>query len=413
MNAKTIYQHAFEVEDADSEKSAASIWASVNDQLAMWTFQGAGDKDAMPRVRLGDSHLLSRILAQLLPTTKQQLHEMNARQSGARSLALLIGWSTRESMVCKSCLQRQYSLSTAVESTSTTSISHVLPVTQDPPPQTAFRIQAGVVLSRPPQITRDQTPFEKAFFFYQRRLNERLVLPFTRYFYFKQGTPADLEWKRKQAKRLTPARDIGVYNAYDETAWNDELLVGAQEAEPETQVECLLRDAETPGVGSDEMGEPKQETVERPMPRVTEADKRGDEKSLDRKLDRTLYLLVKGSEGRWGFPASVLIGRENLHEAAERILVQAGGVNMNTWVVGHVPIGYHHFDYPKPLVTEGGAKEMGVKTFFMKVRIMAGQADLRKNGLGLVDFKWLAKEEIQKAVSPRYWKHLRGMLAEQ
>jgi len=31
MNAKTIYQHAFEIEGDDSEKSAVSIWASIND----------------------------------------------------------------------------------------------------------------------------------------------------------------------------------------------------------------------------------------------------------------------------------------------------------------------------------------------------------------------------------------------
>jgi large subunit ribosomal protein L46 len=61
--------------------------------------------------------------------------------------------------------------------------------------------------------------------------------------------------------------------------------------------------------------------VERPMPRVTEADKKGDERSLDRRLDRTLYLLVKGSEGRWEFPASALIGRENLHEVSPQVLI--------------------------------------------------------------------------------------------
>jgi large subunit ribosomal protein L46 len=164
-----------------------------------------------------------------------------------------------------------------------------------------------VVLSRPPQITRDQTPFEKAYFFYQRRLNERLALPFSRYFYFKGGTPADLEWKRKQAERLTPAKDIGVYNAYGETSWNDELLIGAKESELETQLESLLKDAEVPGVESDGMG---------PMPRVTKADREGDEKSLDRKLNRTLYLLVRGSEGRWSFPVSALLGKENLHEVS-------------------------------------------------------------------------------------------------
>jgi hypothetical protein len=31
MNAKTIYQYAFAVEDIDSEKFAVFIWASVND----------------------------------------------------------------------------------------------------------------------------------------------------------------------------------------------------------------------------------------------------------------------------------------------------------------------------------------------------------------------------------------------
>ncbi|KAH0536819.1 hypothetical protein FGG08_006352 [Glutinoglossum americanum] len=360
---------------------------------------------------------VSRILAKadtiIASTPTKQLDEMNVGQSSARSLALLICWSARETTVCKSCLRRQYSISAAVESTSAISMSHAPPVVQAPSPQLAFRIRAGVVLSRPPQITRNQTPFEKAFFFYQRRLNERLVLPFSRYFYFKAGTPADLEWKRKQAERSTPAKDIGVYNAYGEMAWDDELLVDAKESEPETQVDCLLKDAEAPGVGSDEMGGLRKEVVERPMPRVTEADRKGDQRSLDRRLDRTLYLLVKGSEGRWGFPASALIGRENLHEAAERILIQSGGVNMNTWVVGNVPIGHYHFDYPNPLPIKDGVRESGEKTFFMKARIMAGQADLKKNELGLVDFKWLAKEEIEKAVGPRYWKSLKSMLAEQ
>ncbi|KAH0559342.1 hypothetical protein GP486_004141, partial [Trichoglossum hirsutum] len=322
-------------------------------------------------------------------------------------------WSPGETTVCRRCLQQQYSVSPAAGSVSTTFVEHAPPVVRASSPRTAFRIKAGVVLSRPPQVTRDQTPFEKAFFFYQRRLNERLALPFSRYFYFKGGTPADLEWKRKQAERFTPARDLGVYNAYGETSWNDELLVGAKESEPETQVESLLKDAEVPGVESNEMGVLKKDTAEGPMPRVTKADKEGDEKSLDRRLDRTLYLLVKGNEGRWSFPVSALLGKENLHEAAERILVQSGGFDMNTWVVGNVPIGHYHFDHPKPLLVEDGAEELGEKTFFLKARIMAGRLDLKKNELGLVDFKWLAKEEIEKAVSSRYWKSVRNMLVEQ
>lgn len=169
-----------------------------------------------------------------------------------------------------------------------------------------------MVLSRPPLLTRDLTPFEKAYFLYQRRLNERLALPFTRYFYYQKNTPADIEWKRKIKERKTPARDIGVYNAYGDEGWNDELLVGAKESEPEEQVEALLRDTEVLGTGSEEEQAVKREKVERPMPRVTEADKAGDVRSLNRALARTLYLVVKGGEGGWIFPSSRLVGKESL-----------------------------------------------------------------------------------------------------
>lgn len=171
------------------------------------------------------------------------------------------------------------------------------------------------MLSRPPLLTRDLTPFEKAYFLYQKRLNERLALPFTRYFYYQKGTPGDVEWKRKIKERQTPARDIGRYNAYAKEGWNDELLMGARESEPEEQVEALLRDAEVevPRGEGEEGAEVKKEVVAKPMPRVTEADRVGDTKSLDRLLQRTLYLVVRKGDGRWWFPSDGLVGKESLH----------------------------------------------------------------------------------------------------
>lgn len=127
-----------------------------------------------------------------------------------------------------------------------------------------------------------------------------------------------MEWKRKIKERQTPARDIGKYNAYDrEAGWNDELLVGARESEPEEQVEALLRDAEVEVKKEvDEEGqelEVKRELAVKPMPRVTEADRAGDTRSLDRLLQRTLYLVVKRGDGRWWFPSDGLVGKESLH----------------------------------------------------------------------------------------------------
>lgn len=87
---------------------------------------------------------------------------------------------------------------------------------------------------------------------------------------------------------------------------------------------------------------------------------------------------------------------------------------MNTWIVGNFPVGFSQFNFPKHKIeaNEKGITELGEKTFFMKGRIMAGQANLKKNSLGLKDFKWLAKDEIEKIVLDRYWAGVRNMLPE-
>lgn len=133
-------------------------------------------------------------------------------------------------------------------------------------------------------------------------------MPFTRYFYFKRGTPDYLEWRRKLQERQTPARDIGKYAAYSKEAWNDELLVGARESEPEAIVDALFEEGEE-GPTDDS----KREPAEKPMPRVTEADREGDQKSLNRSLQRTLYLLVRKGD-YWAFPSGGLQGKEPLRE---------------------------------------------------------------------------------------------------
>jgi large subunit ribosomal protein L46 len=182
-------------------------------------------------------------------------------------------------------------------------------------------VKAGVVLSRPPLLTRELHPFEKAFFFYQRRLNEKLALPFTRYFYYQKDTPADINWRQKLRKRLTPAHDLGVFNAFGADRDRDELLVGATESEPQKQVEDLLNEAvvevQHPDAAQAAAAlKEKAGKVERPLPRETEADRNGDMRSLNRALAKTLYLIVKGADGCWMFPHSGLLGKESLHRVS-------------------------------------------------------------------------------------------------
>ncbi|RHZ73852.1 hypothetical protein CDV55_107891 [Aspergillus turcosus] len=338
---------------------------------------------------------------------------MSSGPNGARRIASVLRPSIVDSRVCRSCqetLVRRNYASTAAPSPASETAS--TPVSTFPVVKPTHIIKAGVALSRPPQITRDLTPFEKAYFFYQKRLNERLALPFTKYFYFKRGTPADEDWKRKIRERQTPARDIGKYNAYSKEAWNDELLVGAVESEPEHQIEMLVRDAEAT-VNATSQDTSKNEEIPRPYPRVTEADQKNDQKSLNRALQRTLYLLVQTKEGFWKLPSSPVETGETLRLAAERTLEQSAGVNMNTWMVGYHPVGHHVYNFRHPKTDPAtGQQWFGEKTFFIKGRIMAGQADLSANVQNLQDFKWLAKEEIAKFVLPQYYSNIKNMLAE-
>ena len=176
-----------------------------------------------------------------------------------------------------------------------------------------------MLLSRPPLLTRELSSFEKAFYLYQRRLNERLVLPFTRYFYYQKGTPGDLEWKRKIKERLTPSRDIGKYTGYGKESWNDELLIGDETSEPERQIEALVDSAQVDdGTASSDLDRKRDTSITKPSSRTTDADRAQDTRSLNRALTRTLYLLVKRpGDGKamqpWSIPGAGLHDKESLH----------------------------------------------------------------------------------------------------
>lgn len=91
--------------------------------------------------------------------------------------------------------------------------------------------------------------------------------------------------------------------------------------------------------------------------------------------------------------------------------MEAGGINMNTWVVGNAPVGHYANKYDTPIHKEG-QETLGEKTFFMKARIMAGQFSLRHGKMAISSFKWLAKEEVEKEVDPAYWKAVKNMLVD-
>lgn len=86
---------------------------------------------------------------------------------------------------------------------------------------------------------------------------------------------------------------------------------------------------------------------------------------------------------------------------------------MNTWMVGYHPAGHHVYTNRKPRIDQAaGTETLGEKTFFMKSRIMTGQADLATNVQNLDDFKWLSKDEISQHVLPQYYSYIKNMLVD-
>ena len=251
--------------------------------------------------------------------------------------------SSLEAFVCSSCRRRKisgYPLKTSynqfprrnyavaasapVSQITETSTSQLTPIPTETRPK--YTIRAGVLLSRPPLLTTSPTPFESSFYFYQRRLNERLALPFSQYFYFKRGTPAYEEWKSRRRERGGVAgRDVGKYNAYSKEAWHDEILVGDKENDPEALVrELVQEEGREPISTPEEANDPTKPLYG--LRRTTEADRKNDTKSLERALTRTLYLLVKkprpnrnDGSGYWQFPSGVVEGMEGLREVWSNI----------------------------------------------------------------------------------------------
>ncbi|KAE8727539.1 39S ribosomal protein L46 [Hibiscus syriacus] len=128
-----------------------------------------------------------------------------------------------------------------------------------------------------------------------------------------------------------------------------------------------------------------------PAPRITEADKTNDRKSLQRALDRRLYLLLYGdSNGApsgkpvWHFPEKVYDSKETLRKCAESGLESVLGDLSNTYFVGNAPMG-HMVIEPKENVPEP------YKRFFFKSQVIdTNKFNIRK----CEDFVWVTKDEL-------------------
>ncbi|KAK6918311.1 hypothetical protein RJ641_016733, partial [Dillenia turbinata] len=130
-----------------------------------------------------------------------------------------------------------------------------------------------------------------------------------------------------------------------------------------------------------------------PAPRITEADKTNDRKSLQRALDRRLYLILYGKtygapNGKpvWHFPEKIYESEETLRKCAEFALKSVLGDLSHTYFVGNAPMA-HMIIQP----TENAPDLPSFKHFFFKSQVIA----TNKFKIGKCDdFVWVTKDEL-------------------
>lgn len=120
--------------------------------------------------------------------------------------------------------------------------------------------------------------------------------------------------------------------------------------------------------------------VFRPNPRITDADRTNDTKSLHRALNRPLYLIVKkhGSE-TWSLPSAEWAKNETMRETAERMAKQHYGFDLTQHLLGNAPVAH----------LENGK----TKTFFFHNLWLGGNVILKDNK-NLKDFAWVTQAEF-------------------
>ena len=159
------------------------------------------------------------------------------------------------------------------------------------PPAARPKLHTAVILNRSPILTRTPTSFERTYYAYQARIQRALHNPFPHDFYFKPGSLLESKFNLEERKRDRKA--FGPAFGADHP-----LAPGA-------------------GVTAQDLKKFGRDEDETPAPRIHAGDTSGDVKSLDRKGQRNLYLLIqqKADAGAvWKFPETAVVGNELLHE---------------------------------------------------------------------------------------------------
>jgi large subunit ribosomal protein L46 len=164
-----------------------------------------------------------------------------------------------------------------------------------------YRIVSSVVLTRSPQILRDLHPFEREYYLYQQKLEQIHSPPFPQDFYFKKGSIAEKRWNK--IKEQDKKNSLSIFSKFS--------------VDLKDKSNSDKSDEEGEDFNDDNISFGEEEEEIKIASRITQDDFDNNLKSLNRALQRTLYLIVKKprDEYAWQFPQ----GGVNTNESLARV----------------------------------------------------------------------------------------------
>jgi large subunit ribosomal protein L46 len=144
---------------------------------------------------------------------------------------------------------------------------------------------------------------------------------------------------------------------------------------------------------------------------ITKDDRENNLKSVFRAIDSYLYLIVKKdrAQHQWQFPQGGYDRDKDgvhLRHTARRELAEECGKDMHLWWLGHSPVGWWAYPYPKEAQQHHNAP--GAKIFFYKTAYSYGTPvpDQKE----VVDYLWVTKSELKQYLEPNFYKYIQDVL---
>ena len=147
------------------------------------------------------------------------------------------------------------------------------------------------------------------------------------------------------------------------------------------------------------------------IPTTTDDDRAGRLQSMERSLNRALFLLVKRrnrhtQEERWTLPSvpykALPYADIPPRDAAQAAVVECVGSKLDVHVLSKAPVAYHRWEYSQAYVKKSGTKQRGCKMLIMHGVYCGGVVDEATvvaglgEGEGVIHWAWLTREQVQE-----------------